>query len=177
MGEQAKERPRHGVDPPMTEPQRQRMRREVERIKAGAVPPSLERIPLGFEHTWEMTLSPEVVRLYYEPVEDYNPWYEEGGESPFGFPVVPPLFLSHEARKITMPLGPMPGRIHTLHESEVLAPIPVGTRVRLHGRVTNKGMKKGRPWVEETLEVRDAHTGQLYFRDRRETLLTLRREE
>lgn len=175
MTEQS-QRPVHGVDPPMTEPQRQRQRRELGRILAEGTPPTLDMLPVGFEHMWELTITQDMVRLYAEPVEDYNPWYEDGEESPFGFPVLPPLYLSHEARKTSQPLGPMAGRVHTSHESELLAPIPVGTRLRLRGRITDKGMKKGRPWLEEMVEVTDAETGTLYFRERREYILSLRRE-
>ena len=51
----------------------------------------------------ELHITPELVILYADAVEDYNPWYEGWrmntwyipGESPFGGAIVPPLLVSH----------------------------------------------------------------------------------
>ena len=51
----------------------------------------------------ELHITPELVILYADAVEDYNPWYEGWrmntwyipGESPFGGAIVPPLMVSH----------------------------------------------------------------------------------
>ena len=51
----------------------------------------------------ELHITPELVILYADAVEDYNAWYEGWlmntwhipGESPFGTAIVPPLMVSH----------------------------------------------------------------------------------
>ena len=51
----------------------------------------------------ELHITPELVILYADAVEDFNPWYEGWrmntwkieGESPFGPAIVPPLLVSH----------------------------------------------------------------------------------
>jgi hypothetical protein len=128
----------------------------------------------------ELTLSPELVIMYLDGVEDFNPWYEGWrmntwripGESPFGQAIVPPLMVSHFVLSVqfdhTKPFAI--GSIHTFHDSEILAPIPVGATVRITAKAVDKFVKRGRRYVRHQVFVEDVASGTLYFRELRDIL-------
>lgn len=131
---------------------------------------SMWELEEGDEGTWEMTVSPELVILFADGVEDYNPWYEAWpvppGSSPFGPAVAPPLLLPfwqnwfHRQGRNTTEVG----GVATGWRTEFVAPCPVGRTVRYHGRVTKKYVKRQRQYVEREFTIEDAETGQLYAR-------------
>lgn len=128
----------------------------------------------------ELTISPELVILYADGVEDFNPWYEGWrmntwqieGESPFGSAIVPPLLVSHFVLSVqfdhTKPFAI--GSVHTFHDSEILAPIPVGATVRISAEAIDKFVKRERRYVRHLVRVEDVASGLLYFRETRDIL-------
>ncbi|MCB2051406.1 MAG: MaoC family dehydratase [Novosphingobium sp.] len=142
--------------------------------------PYWDMVEIGDELSRELHITPELVILYLDPVEDYNPWYEGWrmntwhieGESPFGGAIVPPLLVSHFVLSVqfdhTKPFAI--GSIHTFHDSEMLEPIPVGATVRITTRAIDKFEKRGRRYVRHSVEVEDVATGTLYFRETRDIL-------
>lgn len=139
-----------------------------------------DMIEIGDELVRELHITPELVILYLDPVEDYNPWYEGWrmntwhikGESPFGGAIVPPLLVSHFVLSVqfdhTRPFAI--GSIHTFHDSEILEPIPIGATVRIAAKAIDKFEKRGRRYVRHEVNVTDAHNGTKYFREVRDIL-------
>jgi acyl dehydratase len=139
-----------------------------------------DMVNIGDELSRELTITPELVILYADAVEDYNPWYEGWrmntwrieGESPFGGAIVPPLMMSHFVLSVqfdhTKPFAA--GSIHTFHDSELLAPVPVGATVRITTRAIDKFVKRERRYVRHEVKVEDALTGQMYMRETRDIL-------
>ena len=99
-----------------------------------------DMVQVGDELSRELHLTPELVILYSDGVEDYNPWYQ-------GWAM-----------------------IHTFHDSEILAPIPVGATVRITTRAADKYEKRGRRYVRHAVTVEDVESGKLYFRETRDIL-------
>jgi acyl dehydratase len=139
-----------------------------------------DMVEIGDELSRDLHITPELVILYADAVEDFNPWYEgwtmntwqTKGESPFGGAIVPPLLVSHFVLSVqfdhTKPFAI--GSIHTFHDSEVLAPIPVGATVRITTRAIDKYEKRGRRYVRHEVEVTDVASGTLYLRETRDIL-------
>ena len=139
-----------------------------------------DMVEVGDVLSRELTITPELVVLYADGVEDFNPWYEAwtmngwhtAGDSPFGAAIVPPLLVSHFILSVqfdhTRPFAI--GSIHTYHDSEILEPIPVGSTVTITTRATDKFEKRGRRYVRHEAEVTDSYTGATYFREVRDIL-------
>ena len=139
-----------------------------------------DMIEIGDSLSRELEITPELVILYADAVEDYNPWYEGWrmntwrieGDSPFGPAIVPPLLVSHFVLSVqfdhTKPFAI--GSIHTFHDSEILEPIPVGAKVRITARAIDKFVKRERRYVRHEVLVEDVATGVLYFRETRDIL-------
>ena len=139
-----------------------------------------DMIAVGDELSRDLTITPELVILYADAVEDYNPWYEGWrmntwaipGESPFGGAIVPPLLVSHFVLSVqfdhTKPFAI--GSIHTFHDSEILEPIPVGATVRITAKAIDKFVKRERRYVRHEVTVTDVASGLLYFREVRDIL-------
>jgi acyl dehydratase len=139
-----------------------------------------DMIEVGDALSRELEITPELVILYADAVEDYNPWYEGWrmntwripGESPFGSAIVPPMLVSHFVLSVqfdhTKPFAI--GSIHTFHDSKILAPIPVGARVRITATATGKFIKRERRYVRHQVTVQDVASGTLYFRETRDIL-------
>jgi acyl dehydratase len=139
-----------------------------------------EMVEIGDELERELHITPELVILYADGVEDYNPWYEAwkmntwytDGESPFGGAIVPPMLVSHFVLSVqfdhTRPFAI--GSIHTFHDSELHEPIPVGATVRIHTKAIDKFEKRDRRYVRHEVTVTDAHTGTRYFTETRDIL-------
>jgi acyl dehydratase len=62
------------------------------------------------------------------------------------------------------------GSIHTFHDTEILAPIPVGATVRINARAVDKYEKRGRRYVRHEVTVEDVAAGTLYMRELRDIL-------
>ena len=139
-----------------------------------------DMVAIGDELSRDLHITPELVILYADAVEDFNPWYEGWkmntwqipGESPFGPAVVPPLLVSHFVLSVqfdhTKPFAV--GSIHTFHDSEIIEPIPVGATVRITTRAIDKFIKRERRYVRHEVHVTDATSGTLYLREVRDIL-------
>lgn len=142
--------------------------------------PYWDMVEVGDELSRDLHLSAELVTLYADAVEDYNPWYEGWtmnswqveGRSPFGGAIVPPVLVSHFVLSVqfdhTKPFAI--GSIHTFHDSVLHAPIPVGATVRIATRATDKYEKRGRRYVRHDVEVTDVASGTLYMTETRDIL-------
>ncbi|MFP1646502.1 MaoC family dehydratase [Pontitalea aquivivens] len=139
-----------------------------------------DMVEIGDVLARELTITPELVILYADAVEDYNSWYEGWrmntwripGESPFGGAIVPPLMMSHFVLSVQFdPTKPFAiGSIHTFHDTEILEPIPVGTTVTIAARAVDKYEKRGRRYVRHEVTVTDTTRGMLYMRELRDIL-------
>ena len=139
-----------------------------------------DMVEIGDELSRELHITPELVILYADGVEDYNPWYQAWsmntwateGSSPFGGAIVPPLLVSHFVLSVqfdfTKPFAI--GSIHTFHDSEILEPIPVDATVRITTRASDKYEKRGRRYVRHAVTVEDVGSGVLYLRETRDIL-------
>lgn len=164
---------------PMSPVQIAQTRDFIDGLEAGAAT-YWDMVEIGDVLARELTISPELVILYADGVEDFNPWYEGWrmnswtipGESPFGGAIVPPLLISHFVLSVqfdhSKPFAI--GSIHTNHDSEILAPIPVGSTVRITTRATDKFVKRDRRYVRHAVTVEDVADGTLYFRETRDIL-------
>ncbi len=139
-----------------------------------------DMVTIGDELSRELDLTPELIILYADGVEDFNPWYEAWrmnswripGESPFVGAIVPPLLVSHFVLSVqfdhTKPFAI--GSIHTFHDSEIHAPIPVGATVRITTKAIEKFEKRGRRYVRHAVTVTDTNNGTLYFTEIRDIM-------
>ncbi|WP_167042446.1 MaoC family dehydratase [Salinibacterium sp. ZJ454] len=164
---------------PMTELQVQQVRSFVTSIDEASAP-YWDMVEIGDVLSRELTITPELVILYADGVEDYTPWYEGWrmnewaieGSSPFGGAIVPPGFMSHFVLSVafdhTKPFAA--GSIHTSHDSHILEPIPVGATVRITSKATDKFVKRDRRYLRHEIEVTDVDTGVLYFTETRDTI-------
>ena len=139
-----------------------------------------DAVKVGDVLSRELTITPELVILYADSVEDFNPWYEAWtmnnwrttGESPFGGAIVPLMLVSHFILSVqfdhTKPFSI--GSIHTLHDSEIMAPIPVGATVRITSQAIDRFEKRGRRYLRHEVTVEDARDSTLYLRETREIM-------
>lgn len=164
---------------PMTELQVQQTREFVECLRQESQS-YWDMVEVGDELSRDLHVTPELVILYADAVEDYNPWYEgwlmntwrKDGESPFGGAIVPPILVSHFVLSVqfdhTKPFAV--GSIHTFHDSRVHKPIPVGATVRVATKAIDKFVKRGRRYVRHAATVSDVGSGELYFTETRDIL-------
>ncbi|GAC1574955.1 MAG: hypothetical protein NVS3B5_05570 [Sphingomicrobium sp.] len=142
--------------------------------------PYWDMVEVGDVLSRDLSITPELVILYADAVEDFNPWYEawtmnswrKPGASPFGVAVVPPMLVSHFILSVQFdhrkPFAI--GSIHTFHDTEIIAPIPIGTTVRITSTATDKFIKRERRYLRHDVTVQDAQTGQLYLRETRDIM-------
>ena len=164
---------------PMTAVQIQQTRAFVESLEEKCET-YWDMIEVGASLSRELQITPELVILYADAVEVFNPWYEGWrmntwrieGCSPFGPAIVPPLMMSHFVLCVqfdhTKPFAI--GSIHTFHDSEILAPILVGATVRITVTAIDKFIKRERRYVRHQVTIEDVASGQLYFREVRDIL-------
>ncbi len=157
---------------PMTSVQIQQTRDFVESLQEKCET-YWDMVEIGDQLSRELEITPELVILYADAVEDYNSWYEGWrmntwrieGESPFGPAIVPPLLVSHFVLSVqfdhTKPFAI--GSIHTFHDSEILEPIPVGAKVRITAKAIDKFVKRERRYVRHEVTVEDAADGAIVF--------------
>ncbi len=174
------EMPRTDELQPLSDVQAQQVREFVEKLQKKRAK-GWDVIPEGFEVTWDVPITPERVILYADGVEDYNSWYEAWpigpGESPFGAAIAPPAMLSKECNNILAQMlakkgypGGATGLVHTFHDSQILAPCPVGTIARFHAKMIKKFIKRGRQYFQGEITIEDANTGKTLFKETREML-------
>jgi hypothetical protein len=112
----------------------------------------------------DYVISPELVQMYADAVEDHNPWY--CGPSPFGGAVAPALIRHSEVfvdRRWYLPN--IYGNLHAKQEWELFAPIMVGDLLLTHSFVTERYTKRSRDYVVNEVLYLGAE-GQVYARGR-----------
>ena len=164
---------------PMTDIQIRQTREFVEALNSECQT-YWDMVTVGDELSRDLHITPELVILYSDSVEDYNPWYEgwlmnswyQAGSSPFGSAIVPPLLVSHFVLSVQFDhMKPFAiGSIHTYHDSEIIAPIPIGATVRIHTKAIDKFVRRERRYVRHEVTVTDVATGKPYFRETRDIL-------
>ena len=164
---------------PMTEIQIRQTREFIDGL-ASESQTYWDMITVGDSLSRDLHITPELVILYADAVEDFNPWYEGWrmntwnipGESPFGGAIVPPLLISHFVLSVqfdhTKPFAI--GSIHTFHDSEIFEPIPVGATVRITAKAIDKYVKRERRYVRHEVTVTDVAKGTLYMRETRDIM-------
>lgn len=164
---------------PMTEIQVRQVRDFVDNLSSECQT-YWDMVEIGDTLSRDLEITPELVILYADAVEDFNPWYEGWkmntwripGESPFGGAVVPPLLVSHFVLSVqfdhTKPFAI--GSIHTFHDSEIVEPISVGATVRITTKAIDKFVKRERRYVRHEVLVTDVARGTLYLREVRDIL-------
>ena len=115
-------------------------------------------LEVGWERTWDVPITYELIAWYADLSEDMHPWYTQGG-SPFGPPVAPPLLISRLAAHVTDPLGRMIGFLNTRNRTETLAPAVVGMRLRFHGRIGRISERRGRRYLHLVVDAHDVESG------------------
>lgn len=164
---------------PMTSIQEQQTRDFVSSLNEVSEP-YWDMVEIGDELSRDLHMSAELIILYADAVEDYNPWYEGwkmntwhiDGESPFGGAIVPPMLVSHFVLSVqfdhTKPFAV--GSIHTYHDTTLHAPIPVGSTVRLTTHAIDKYEKRGRRYVRHEVTVTDVDNGTVYLTEVRDIM-------
>jgi acyl dehydratase len=164
---------------PMTEIQISQTREFIESLQEECQT-YWDMVSVGDELSRDLHITPELVILFADAVEDYNPWYEGWrmntwhiqGDSPFGHAIVPPMLVSHFVLSVqfdhTKPFAI--GSIHTYHDSQIHAPIPVGATVRIATKAIDKYEKRGRRYVRHEVTVSDVNDGTLYLTEVRDIL-------
>jgi acyl dehydratase len=164
---------------PMTEIQIEQTRDFIDSLQSKSQT-YWDMVEVGDVLARDLTITPELVILYADGVEDFNSWYEGwrmntwriDGESPFGGAIVPPLMISHFVLSVqfdhTKPFAI--GSVHTFHDSEILEPIVVGATVRISAEAIDKFVKRDRRYVRHLVKVEDVASGVLYFRETRDIL-------
>ena len=164
---------------PMTPIQVEQTRAFVDSLQQVSQP-YWDMVEIGDELSRDLHLTPELIVLYADGVEDFNPWYEGwvmdkwnvDGESPFGAAIVPPMLVSHFVLSVqfdhTKPFAV--GSVHTYHDTTVHAPIPLGRTVRIATKAVDKFVKRERRYVRHEVTVTDTEDGTLYLTEVRDIL-------
>lgn len=113
----------------------------------------------------EITYSAFAAREYAHSNELYQPFFHAGG----GDPHFAPPMLIHTGKlrlfKDACPGGTGPdARLHIEFDAEFVEPVPVGTRLRLSGEVTERFVKKGRTYIRTSIELHAVDDGRLLVR-------------
>lgn len=111
----------------------------------------------------EYTLSAFVVREYCHAVELGQDCFQGVQDL-----VMPPTLIHLDKLRLyrhACPAGTGPtARIHYEFDVEVLAPVRVGDRLSVVGRITDRYVKKGRDYLDLTMELTRVDTGELLVR-------------
>lgn len=170
------ELPRTDALQPLSETQIKQIREYVDKIEKTTI--SRWNIPEGTERTWELRITPELVILYADGIEDFNQWYDAWpvgpGESPFGTAIAPPMLIASRVwwffNEALGSIGGGPKGVAVSWETEIVAPCHIGTLVRFNARMARKYVKRGRQYVRVEATVENAETGELLCRHAQESI-------
>ncbi len=104
-------------------------------------------------------VSPEGVAFYADALDDHHPLYER---------FAPPLLHHSECYEHLGEwyLKNLFGNLHAQQDWELFAPIPIGSRIQTCSTIIDRYDKRGRNYVVNETDIRDAATGQLLVRGR-----------
>ena len=107
----------------------------------------------------EYDVSSEGVAFYAEALDDHHPLYER---------FAPPLLHHSECYQHIGDwyLKNLFGNLHARQDWELFSPIPVGSRIQTCSTIIDRYDKRGRNYVVNETDIRDAATGQLRVRGR-----------
>jgi hypothetical protein len=128
----------------------------------------------------ELHMTPELVILYADAVEDYNPWYEGWRMNTWYIPGESPFWNRNRAAIdgvafcVVCSIRPYQTICHWVHphyhDTEIFEPIPVGAKVRISAKAIDKFIKRERRYVRHEVTVEDVTSGLLYMRETRDIL-------
>ena len=95
----------------------------------------------------EYDLAAEMILKQADAVEDYNPWYRE--DSPFGGPIALPTITCRDYLPLLLGWRYAFAGIGILakHEAEFLYPARPGSRITVRGKIADKYVRRGRPYI------------------------------
>jgi acyl dehydratase len=138
-----------------------------------AVGPPFEALvpPTPWKQYAEVTVTPEINRLYSYSLDDDNPWYLT--DSPLDEPLVHPIALVQLGTRpvlrqfpVSVPQGE--SSLHAKMDVEYLRPVFVGRKYREEGRLAEKYARRGRRYlVTEGRFLDDAGNEVLRYRHTR----------
>ena len=116
---------------------------------------SLAEIPVGkYLGERRIEVTPDLVARFRAGSADENPWYF--GPSPFGPPVAPALFGSHEPWRFPGWYPPeVRGALHSKQEWDLFAPIPVGSSIVSRAVVAERYLRRDRHVVVNEVQLAD----------------------
>ncbi|MBW1882784.1 MAG: hypothetical protein JRJ58_04605 [Deltaproteobacteria bacterium] len=104
-------------------------------------------------------VSPEGVAFYADALDDHHPLYES---------FAPPLLHHSECYQHLGDwyLNNLFGNLHARQDWELFSPIPVGSLIQTCSTIIDRYDKRGRNYVVNETDIRDAATGELRVRGR-----------
>lgn len=124
--------------------------------RPGLKKPSWENLIVGEAFgPLEIVVSEQTVESYMYAIDDYHPWYSQG--SPLGGRIAPSTLLMRPLLELVYLEydATLLRAVHVRQELELFGPVSVGQRVTLRGRVTDKFLKRGEPYVVFAGEASD----------------------
>ena len=118
----------------------------------------------------ELVVSRELVATCADAIESPRPWYSE--ESPFGAAIAPPTVFDNDSLRMLDEQYERFGSIHVGQAWEFFSPTHVGSRVTLTVSVTDKFVKRDRPYLVMELNAVDEN-GTHLCRSTHTSLMTL----
>ena len=109
---------------------------------------TFEEIEIGEEFDpVEYHLTTEMILKQAEAVEDYNPWYRQN--SPFGNSIALPTVTCRDYLPLLLGWRYAFAGIGILakHEVELLNPARPDSRITVRGKVADKYVRRGRPYI------------------------------
>ncbi len=105
--------------------------------------------------TRRFTVTPEEIAQHTESTGDQNPWYN--GDSPFGGPVAPALFMHSESSRFDgWYLENLFGNLYIRQLWEIKSPVRAGEEIVSKGRVVDRYTKRDRDCVVCEVEVNNS---------------------
>ena len=133
---------------------------------------SYETLEVGGElGTKEVIITEEILERYLKAIESNHSWYREN--SPFGRPIVPTTIFFEEAIRLLDTVYARFGSIHAKQEAEFKNPAFIGEKLKVTGRVADKYIERGRPWVVWETEI-TGEDGREICRDRHASVVSLK---
>ncbi|MBI2847110.1 MAG: MaoC family dehydratase N-terminal domain-containing protein [Chloroflexi bacterium] len=124
----------------------------------------------------EILITPEMAKWWGDGSGDRNPWFTKSSAS--GRPVVSPTIfhaLAYRLRTHAYPGKLENPTLHIQYEVETFKPVKVGEKITAKGKIVDKYIKRGRPYLAALYEFFD-EKGDLVARYNYVTLLRYKRE-
>jgi 3-hydroxybutyryl-CoA dehydratase len=103
--------------------------------------------------TRTIDVTDDLVRDCLEAIESTHPWYLEA--SPFGQRIAPPTLFDNETLNMLDTRYARFGSIHAKQSWRFLKPVPVGSRVHVNVRISDKFVRRDKGYMMMTLTVTD----------------------